>query len=289
MHKLAESTLVLTSIHAPSFAEPSDVLAVDHCLRAHWVLSPSLLIFRHPRLCGVDHRWICGAGRTLRGMVQKPVVVTTWGPLGPVPAYARCPRLPTIQFAAAALGKHAAPIQGTRHNVIPAWAGRVRWMCVAFTAATSYKLPATTYHANAAPVHPMTPRLPQAAVESLTGYSCPLTTACKDVHGLYSTCDLSRPLEWRSHSHLIYPESDASSCEAATHNCAPTHPMNTALCGRRTLEAQLQRLDVAAVDLWILNSFIREQCSVEDTMAVVKVLDLLPCHSPRALLLMLRR
>ena len=30
------------------------------------------------------------AGRTLRGMVQKPSVMTKWGPLGPVPAYARC-------------------------------------------------------------------------------------------------------------------------------------------------------------------------------------------------------
>ena len=41
--------------------------------------------------CEVLDRLCCRhcAGRTLRGMVQKPTVMTQWGPLGRVPAYAR--------------------------------------------------------------------------------------------------------------------------------------------------------------------------------------------------------
>ena len=40
---------------------------------------------------------------------------------------------------------------------------------------------------------------------------------------------------------------------------------------RRTLEAQLQRLDVDAIDLWILRGFNEEQCSVQEAMATIKV------------------
>ena len=40
---------------------------------------------------------------------------------------------------------------------------------------------------------------------------------------------------------------------------------------RRTLEAQLQRLGVDAVDMWVLRGFNEEQCSVEEAMATVEV------------------
>jgi len=66
---------------------------------------------------------------------------------------------------------------------------------------------------------------------------------------------------------------------------------------RRTLEAQLRRLGVDAVDLWVLRGFIEEQCSVEEAMAVVKArgrcafspvvqrcLDMRPCGMPATMM-----